>query len=132
MFARRLLLAMSCLAVLGLGTASSLDAQANASRMMYLTFSQPVQLPDVSLRAGTYIFELADPTEAWDVVRVSSRNRKTVYFASSTKLVDRPAGMRPDQRVSFAEAPRNSPRPIMVWYPSHELKGRQFVYRAHP
>jgi hypothetical protein len=94
---------------------------------MYLTFSGPVALPGVTLGRGTYIFEVPEATGDHNLVRVSSRDRKTVYLTAFTTMVNRPAGMKQDQAVSLGEAPANSPQPIAVWWPE-DSAGRQFIY----
>ena len=96
-----------------------------SSKAMCLTFNRPVRLPGVALEAGTYIFEMGGAS----VVRVSSRDRHIVHYAGLTYGVERPAGMRRDQRVSFGAAPETMSPPIMIWWPSDETQGRQFIYR---
>jgi hypothetical protein len=118
--------------LVGLSAPASMRAHASANdldRTMYVTFNRPVALPGVALGSGTYIFELADPTGAWDIVRVSSQDRRMVYLTAFTRVVDRPRGMSPDQVISFAEAPANVAQPIKTWYPTGESTGREFIYR---
>lgn len=100
----------------------------NAQKTTYLTFSQSVQLPGVSLGSGTYIFEVANPETAGDVVRVLSRDRSTAYFMGFTREVVRPHDMRRDQFVSLGEAAAASAPRITTWWPEGESTGRQFIY----
>ena len=104
------------------------ESSNDLDRMMYVTFNRPVALPGVSLGSGTYIFELPDPIGAWDIVRVSSRDRRVVFLTAFTRVVDRPHGMSPDQVISFGEAAPNVPQPIKTWWPAGESTGRQFTY----
>jgi hypothetical protein len=97
------------------------------SRTQYLTFSKPVALPGVSLTSGTYIFELADPDAAHDVVRVLSRDRKTVFLTAFTTPIDRPANIPLSQYVSLREVTPGQAIPITVWW-SDVRTGRQFIY----
>ena len=130
MLNRRRLLTVLCVVILGLTTAPSTGAFVGlANRMTYLTFNQPVALPGVALGSGTYVFELAEPMNASNVVRVLSRDRSRVYYMGFTEVVDRPAGMRSDQFISFLEAPSTAPHPIKVWWLPYESTGRQFTYR---
>ena len=126
MDSRKLLVTAFAVGILGLATAASIRASV-ADHTMYLTFNRPVSLPGVALGSGTYIFEIPDSSGSHDVVRVLSRDRKIVYFGALTRAVDRPAGMKPDQPISFAEAPANLPQPIVVWWP-RDSAGRQFIY----
>jgi hypothetical protein len=104
------------------------SAVANADRTTYLTFSQAVRLPGVSLDAGTYIFERADPSSA-HLVRVLSRDRKKSYFLGFTYLVDRPLGMREDAMVTLGETSPDAPPPVVAWWPIGERTGHEFIYR---
>jgi hypothetical protein len=53
--------------------AGPLTSAADADHSSYLTFSQQVALPGVSLGARTCIFEVPESNTSWDVVRVSKR-----------------------------------------------------------
>jgi len=116
--------------LIGLSAPASTRVHAadDLDRTMYITFTRPVALPGVALGSGTYIFELADPLGAWNIVRVSSHDRRHVYLAAFTRIVDRPSEMSPDQPISFGEAPGNAAQPITVWWPIGEATGRQFIY----
>jgi hypothetical protein len=103
-------------------------AMANAHKTTYLTFSQPVRLPGVSLGSGTYIFEIANPGTSADVVRVLSRDRATSYFMGFTRSVIRPHRLPRNQMVSLAETAAGGAPPVTVWWPENESTGRQFVY----
>jgi hypothetical protein len=131
MASRKWLSAAFGVVLLGLSAPASTRAHENSDdldRMMYVTFNRPVSLPGVALGSGTYIFELPDPIGAWNVVRVSSRDRRLVYLTAFTRVVDRPRGMNPEQPISFSEAPSNTPQPIKTWWPAGESTGRQFIY----
>jgi hypothetical protein len=97
-------------------------------KTQYLTFGQPVMLPGVELRAGTYIFEVPSPDASPDIVRVVSRDRKTVYFTAFTRSIDRPATTPMTQLITTREVAKNLPVPIAVWW-SDARTGRQFIYQ---
>jgi hypothetical protein len=98
------------------------------AKTTYLTFSQPVALPGVSLGSGTYIFEIANPETTADVVRVLSRDRSISYFMGFTRAVNRPNGMARTQSVSLGESAAGVAPPITTWWPRYESTGREFVY----
>jgi hypothetical protein len=132
MTGRKLLAAVAGVALLVVSAPVAIRAHENANeldRMTYVKFSRPVALPGVALGAGTYIFELPDPTDAWSVVRVTSRDRRHVYLTAFTRIVDRPKGMKADQIISFGEARSSEPQPIKVWWPTGESTGREFIYQ---
>ena len=127
----KLLATLASVALVGLLGPVSTHARENANdldRMAYLHFTHPVSLPGVDLGAGTYLFELPDPMGAFDVVRVSSQDRRTVYFTAFTRVVDRPRGFPPGQPISFGEARPKAPLPITAWWPGGESTGREFIY----
>jgi hypothetical protein len=128
---RSLLAIVAGVALAGLTAPVATRARENANdldRMMFVKFTRPVALPGVALGAGTYVFELPDPIDAWNVVRVTSQDRRKVYLTAFTRIVDRPRGLRPDQVVSFGEASPSAPQPIKVWWPTGDSTGREFIY----
>ena len=87
--------------VLGFLVAAASVHAMNPAHQALLTFSRPVSLPGVSLAAGTYVFEVANPETSSDVVRVrSNEDYRHVYFTGFTKRVDRPKGLRADRPVA--------------------------------
>ena len=124
---RRGTLAVLGLALVGLVAAAPGQANVDSNRTTQLTFSKPFSLPGVTLGAGTYIFERAAPQSAIEVVRVSSRDRRFVYYMGFTELVDRPRGAT--SPVTFGEAPAGSAIPVREWYPTGTNTGHRFLYR---
>ncbi len=114
---------------LGLALATSVGAASEEKRTTYLTFSQPVGLPGVTLPAGTYTFERADPLMSWDVIRVMNRQRNQVYLTAFTDRVERRAELRGETGITFAEPEAGRVRKIAAWYPRGESVGHEFIYR---
>lgn len=97
-------------------------------KLTYLTFSAPVQVPGVTLPAGTYRFQMADIlTGSAHAVQVFSQDGKQIY----TTFLAVPAEMRdtPDKTVvMFAERPAGAPQAVKEWfYPGNSI-GEEFVY----
>ncbi len=124
---RRMLLALAGLALCGSLVAVPGDAGTGGDRATHLTFSKPISLPGVTLGAGTYVFERAAPYTALEIVRVSSKDRRFVYFMGYTEMVKVPRGSRAS--VSFGEAPAGAATPITAWYPTGTSAGHRFLYR---
>jgi hypothetical protein len=112
---------------LGMG-AASVGANVLANRRTVLTFNRAVALPGTELPAGSYTFQLADPTASNDVVEVLNRDRTRVLFLGLTRPVTRPGNLPADRNVVFGEARRGEPVPITAWYPQDESRGYQFLY----
>jgi hypothetical protein len=124
---RNMVWAAVVVAVFALGLVRHAAAD-SPERTTYLTFSQPVQLPGVSLGAGTYIFEVANPMTAGNVVRVLSRDRRTAYFMGFTRAVERPRGLSPEAAVSLGESAAGVTPRITAWWPIGESSGHRFIY----
>jgi len=116
-------------AVLGLTAGAGSLHAGPLARTTYLTFNSPVALPGVTLAAGTYAFEFAEPLGANTVVAVRNRARTEHYYMGLTLRVDRPAGLAREGAVSFGEARRGEARPIVAWYPPDSADGMKFIYR---
>jgi hypothetical protein len=128
MISRKFVHAMCGAVMVALVAGTSIGAAPDHRRMTYLTFNRPVSVPGVTLGAGAYTFEIANPDSTGDVVRVMSRDRSRLYWSGFTRLVQRPAGMKLDQLITFSEAPAHSAPPINAWYFQNENIGRQFIY----
>jgi hypothetical protein len=118
-----------CGVVLGFLVAAASVHASNPAHFALLTFSGPVSLPGVSLAAGTYVFEVANPDTSSNVVRVRSKeDYQHVYFTGFTRRIDRPRGLRADRPVVLGEPATGMPPPILAWFPEGGATGRQFVY----
>jgi len=120
--------------VCGLGAAALVavmaPARANAQTVdqrVYFTFSGPVELPGVGLPPGKYLFHLAEPTAARDVVQVASADGRKVYGTFFTKSVDRfDAASKPE--VRFMEVAAGAPPAISTYWLPGDRAGKEFVY----
>ena len=123
------------LAVPGLAWAAFTRISSNpdvTDHAIHVTFDEPVRLPNVTLRAGTYIFEQGSARgPAGRAVRVLNLDRSTVYFVAFADLVEWPVGLRGDQSVTFGVAAPGVPRPITAWYPPNQPTGLRFIYPRH-
>jgi len=97
------------------------------TKLTYLTFSGPVQLPGVALPAGTYMFKLADPDSGRRVMQVWDKEGTKLYTTlltipdERTEATDKPA-------VMFSERPSGQPAAIKSWFYPDERTGYEFVY----
>ena len=129
MVGRKLLGTLCGVTILALTLTQNAGATLNANKTTYLTFSQPVGLPNVNLRAGTYIFERAEPNGSPAIVRVLSRDRRFVYYTGFTYLAERPQGLRQGALVTLGESVGGVPPPVKAWWPIGETLGHEFIYR---
>ena len=119
----------ACGVVLGFLVAAASVHAMNPAHQALLTFSRPVSLPGVSLAAGTYLFEVANPETSSDVVRVRSKeDYRHVYFTGFTRSIDRPRSLPADRPVVLGEPGSGIAPPILAWFPEGAATGRAFVY----
>jgi hypothetical protein len=107
---------------------SAASATFDNRRTTYFTFSRTVQIPGVTLPAGSYVFEVANPEGQGDIVRVLSRDRKQVFLMKFTRPIYRQADRNLKATISLGEAPAGTPPPVTAWYPESETRGREFLY----
>ena len=128
MLVRRIVHTLFGVVLLGVLGTSVTGAFVDARRTTYFTFSDTVQMPGVALPAGTYIFEVVNPDTGSDVVRVLSRDRKTVYLTKFTRGIYRAQRGDLKASVTLGETPAGTPPPVKAWYPQSETRGREFIY----
>ena len=80
MLVRKIVHTLCGVVLLGVLATSVTGASFNTSRTTHFTFSRAVQLPGVTLPAGTYTFEVVNANSGSDVVSVTSRDRSKVYL----------------------------------------------------
>jgi hypothetical protein len=107
--------------------AASMQASSSLNHINHLTFSGAVSLPGVTLAPGTYTFEAGPQDTDRSVVRVLTRDRRTILYQGFTTPVSRPESTAAPV-VVFGEALAGQPTPIRVWYPMQRRIGHQFRY----
>jgi hypothetical protein len=92
------------------------------------TFNQPVELPNVTLPPGTYIFRFVDATTGKRVMQVQAKDASNkTYGMFMTISAQRP---RPsdEAELRFLETPAGQPAAVKTWwYPGNTI-GREFIY----
>jgi hypothetical protein len=97
------------------------------TKQTFLTFSGPVQLPGVTLAAGTYMFKLADPQGDRRAIQVWDKDQTKLYTTLLTipdqrmKVSDKPV-------VMFNERPSGEAQAIRSWFYPDESYGFEFIY----
>jgi hypothetical protein len=123
----RFLIAL-CAAALIATTATAAFAQNEPiDRRTFFTFSQPVQLPGVTLPAGKYIFRLVDATTSRRTVQVVGAEDKKVYAMMMSIPQQRLEAPR-DTEVRFMEVGANVTPPIKSWWYPGVSTGYEFIY----
>jgi len=114
------------LAVVAFLTTRALAQETNTQELTYLTFSNTVELPGVTLPAGTYTFKLAD-TPSRNVVQVFDRDQKNVMGQWLFVPAERREPAQ-DTVIMFKESREGSTPAIQYWYFPGERIGKEFIY----
>jgi hypothetical protein len=128
MFARRIVHTLCGVVLLGVLATSAHTQASDFNRTTHFTFSGVVRLPSVTLPAGTYTFQIANPGTTADVVLVTSRDRSKVYALQITRLAYRPKSRDLKPAITFGETPAGTPPTVKAWYPAGQTAGREFIY----
>ena len=96
-------------------------------KLAYLTFSAPVQIPGVTLSAGTYRFHLTNPETSRNVIQVLSDDGSVVYAMFHT-IHDSRTSLTDDPTVTFRETPAGVPLAVRSLFYGGEYWGYEFVY----
>jgi hypothetical protein len=129
MLHRKSVFIAGAIAIAALLSSASGHAWSPLTRPNYLTFSAPVAVPGAVLAPGSYTFELTAPGTSRDIVRVSSRDGRRIYYTGFTRRVARPHNLPTGATVAFGEAVKGEPTPIAAWYPIDGANGQEFIYR---
>jgi hypothetical protein len=93
----------------------------------YLTFTAPVQVPGITLNAGTYWFRLTNPETSRNVLQVLSNDGSIVYAMFHT-IPDRRTMLTEEAVVSFRETPEGAAPAVKSLFYGGEYRGYEFVY----
>jgi hypothetical protein len=96
------------------------------SERTFMTFSNTVEMPGVTLPAGTYVFRLAD-TPTRNVVQVLSGDEKDI-LGQWTFVQAQRAQVTDDTVVMFRETPEGTMPAVQYWYYPGERIGKEFIY----
>lgn len=125
--------ALACAAGALLAMPLSAAAQGPRNQDTFFTFSQAVELPNKTLPAGKYLFQLADSPSNRHIVKVMSADRKEIYatlMAIPYYSNDRPSD---EPQVRFMETPAQSANgagtnAIKIWFYPGTTTGHEFIY----
>ena len=131
--------ALACVASAVLALPMSAAAQGLRNQDTFFTFSQSVELPNKTLPAGTYLFQLADSPSNRHIVKVMSQDRKEIHatlMAIPYYSTDRPSD---EPQVRFMETPAQAANAtgtttaagtnaIKIWFYPGTSIGHEFIY----
>jgi hypothetical protein len=119
--------ATACMAAVLLTLPAVAGAQDfNPQEKTFLTFSSAVELPGMTLPAGTYTFRLAD-TPSRNVVQVLSQDEKDVKGQFLFVQAQRPE-VTGETVITFRETREGTTPAVQYWYYPGEKIGKEFIY----
>jgi len=127
MRATRILITMCCafaIATMLMVTGARADEY---TKLTYLTFSAPVQVPGMTLPAGTYMFKLADPESGRRAIQIWDE-KGTKLFTMLLTIPDEQREAKDDPVVLFSERPSGAAQAVKSWFYSAERTGYEFIY----
>jgi hypothetical protein len=114
--------------IVGLTAACGSLARADEhDKLTIFTFSQPVELPGVTLPAGTYAFRLLDSFGDRNVVQVFNKDLTHLY-ATVLTIPDYQGQPSEKTVVRFSETPAGGPPALKEWFYPGDEYGQEFVY----
>lgn len=120
-------IATACVAAVILMLGAGVGAQDfNIHEKTFLTFSDAVELPGMTLPAGTYTFKLAD-TPSRNVVQVLSEDEKETHGQFLFIQAERPQ-VTGETVITFRETREGNTPAIQYWYYPGERIGKEFIY----
>jgi hypothetical protein len=96
-------------------------------KVTYLTFSGPIAVPGMTLPAGTYRFQLADPDSSRRVVQIASQDG-TKNFGIFLSMQNQRLEASDKPVIMFQETPAGAPHAVKAWFYPGERGGYEFVY----
>lgn len=123
----RLLVPAVAIAALVAVTTPARASGVSHDKLAYLTFNAPVQVPGVTLSAGSYRFHLANESTNRNVLQVLSNDGAIVYAMFHT-ITDSRTTVTEDPVVTFRETPAGVPPAIRSLFYGREHRGYEFVY----
>jgi hypothetical protein len=120
-------IATACVAAVILAVGANVGAQDfNTQERTFLTFSNSVELPGMTLPAGTYTFKLAD-TQSRSVVQVLSQDEKQIHGQFLFVPAERQE-VTGETVITFRETREGTIPAVQYWYYPGEKIGKEFIY----
>jgi hypothetical protein len=127
MRATRILITMCCalaIATMLMVTGARADEY---TKQTFLTFSGPVQVPGMTLPAGTYMFKLADPESGRRAIQIWDEKGSKMFTMLLT-IPDEQPEAKDDPVVMFSERPTGAAPAVKSWFYPAERTGYEFIY----
>jgi hypothetical protein len=122
----RLVVAMSSVGLLGIALAPSARAD-EWNKLTVLTVSEPIQVPNQVLPAGTYVIKLLDSPSDRHIVQIFNKDQNHLF---TTILAIPNYRIQPTGKTVFTfwETPPGQPKALRAWFYPGDNFGQEFAY----
>jgi LPXTG-motif cell wall-anchored protein len=99
------------------------------NRKTIITTNEPIEVPGATLPAGTYVFKLADTTDASRHTVIIQNQRENHTYATILAIPNyrlKPTGK---SRFMFWETPAGQPKALRAWFYPGDNMGQEFAYK---
>jgi hypothetical protein len=125
---RAKLIATACFtAMMAVVTVNVAAQDFNTNERTFLTFSNAVELPGVTLQPGTYLFRLNDSQSNRHIVQVLSQDEKQIHATILAVPAER-LEVTGENVVTFRENAEGTTPAVQYWYYPGDRIGHEFVY----
>jgi hypothetical protein len=120
------LLAMATIGLLGLAFAPSAPAD-EWNKKTVITVSEPIQVPNQVLPAGTYVMKLLDSPSDRHIVQIFNADESHLF---TTILAIPNYRLQPTGKtvITFWETPPGQPKALRAWFYPGDNFGQEFAY----
>jgi len=109
-------------------SATPARAQGPMDARTEFTFNQPVELPNVTLPPGTYVFRFVDATTGKRVMQVQAKDASSKNYGMFMTISAQRPKASDNAELRFLETPAGQPAAVKTWwYPGNTI-GREFIY----
>jgi hypothetical protein len=109
-------------------SATPARAQGPMDARTEFTFNRPVELPNVTLPPGTYIFRFVDATTGKRVMQVQAKDAGSKNYGMFMTISAQRPKASDNAELRFLETPAGQPAAVKTWwYPGNTI-GREFIY----
>jgi len=99
------------------------------NRKTIITTTEPIEVPGVTLPAGTYVFKLADTTDASRHTVIIQNERGNHTYATILAIPNYRLKPTSKSRFMFWETPAGQPKALRAWFYPGDNMGQEFAYK---
>jgi hypothetical protein len=128
MLSKRIINTACAAAMVTAVSAAPARAQGPLDARTEFTFNQPVEMPNVTLPPGTYIFRFVDATSGKRVMHVQAKDASNKNYGMFMTISAQRPQPSDDAELRFMETAAGQPAAVKTWWYPGRTIGREFIY----